>query len=68
MAKSKETFGKKEKDSLYHLTDEFSLFYFKFMHNQKGNEKGQWLSKQATQAYTSWCGYAFENICIKNHD
>jgi hypothetical protein len=59
-------FGKKEKDSLYRLADEFSLFYFKFMQNQKGNEKGQWLSKQATQAYISWCGYAFENICLKH--
>jgi len=59
-------FGKKEKDSLYRLTDEFSLFYFKFIQNRKPNEKGYWLSKHATQAYTSWCGYAFENICLKH--
>ncbi len=59
-------FGKKERDSLYRLTDEFSLFYFKFMQNQKGNEKGQWLSRQSTPAYISWCGYAFENICLKH--
>ena len=59
-------FGKKERDSLYRLTDEFSLFYFKFMQNQKGNEKGQWLNKLTTPAYTSWCGYAFENICLKH--
>ncbi len=59
-------FGKKEKDSLYRLTDEYSLFYLKFIHTQKGNEKGQWLSKQATPAYKSWCGYAFENICLKH--
>ncbi len=59
-------FGKKEKDSLYRLTDEFSLFYFKFIQNQRGNEKGQWLGRQATSAYLSWCGYAFENICLKH--
>ena len=59
-------YGKKEKESLYHLTDEFSFFYFKFMQHQKGHEKGQWLSKQATQTYVSWCGYAFENICLKH--
>jgi len=59
-------FEKKEKDSLYRLTDEFSLFYFKFMYGQKGNEKGQWLIKQGTPAYMSWCGYAFENICLKH--
>jgi len=59
-------YGKKEKESLYHLTDEFSFFYFKFMQHPKGHEKGQWLSRQATQTYVSWCGYAFENICLKH--
>jgi hypothetical protein len=59
-------FGKKEKDSLYRLSDSFSLFYYKFMHAQKG--KGQWISRQATPAYLSWCGYAFENICFSHLD
>lgn len=59
-------YEKKERDTLYRLTDEFSLFYFKFMQHQKGNEKGQWLSKQQTPTYTTWCGYAFENICLKH--
>ncbi len=59
-------YGKKEKESLYRLTDEYSLFYFKFMEHQKGNEKGQWLSKQSSPSYVSWCGYAFENICLKH--
>jgi uncharacterized protein len=59
-------YGKKEKDSLYRLSDPFSLFYYKFMHSQKGNEIGQWISRQATAAYLSWCGYAFENICFSH--
>jgi AAA+ ATPase superfamily predicted ATPase len=59
-------YGKKEKDSLYRLSDPFSLFYYKFMHTQKGNELGQWINRQTTTAYLSWCGYAFENICF-NH-
>ncbi len=54
------------KESLYRLTDGFSLFYFRFMHGQKTSAKGQWLTKQATPQYQSWCGYAFENICIKH--
>jgi AAA+ ATPase superfamily predicted ATPase len=61
-------YGKKEKDSLYRLSDPFSLFYYKFMHVQKGNELGQWISRQATPAYISWCGYAFENICFNHLD
>jgi AAA+ ATPase superfamily predicted ATPase len=61
-------YGKKEKDSLYRLSDPFSLFYYKFMHTQKGNEIGQWISRQATAGYLSWCGYAFENICFSHLD
>jgi AAA+ ATPase superfamily predicted ATPase len=61
-------YGKKEKDSLYRLSDPFSLFYYKFMHTQKGNEIGQWISRQATPGYLSWCGYAFETICFSHLD
>jgi AAA+ ATPase superfamily predicted ATPase len=61
-------FGKKEKDSLYRLSDPFSLFYYKFMYAQKGNEIGQWASRQAAPVYLSWCGYAFENICFSHLD
>jgi uncharacterized protein len=61
-------FGKKEKDSLFRLVDEFSLFYLKFM--QKGEthsyQKNDWRGIQKTQAYIAWCGYAFENICMKH--
>jgi len=57
-------YGNKQKDSIYHLTDEFSLFYYKFMQHQKG--KVQWLLQQTGPAYTTWCGYAFENICLKH--
>lgn len=57
---------KKEKESLYRLTDEFSLFYFRFMHHQKVYARDYWITKQSTPSYKSWCGYAFENVCIKH--
>jgi uncharacterized protein len=56
-------FGKLEKDSLYRLVDEYSLFYLKFM--EKEARHAHWSGIQKTQAYVAWCGYAFENICIK---
>jgi len=55
-------FAKKEKDSLYRLADEYSLFYLKFMEKPGGDQFHQ------NQAYTIWCGYSFENICIKHID
>lgn len=37
---------------------------------QKGDEhsyeKTDWFGIQKTQAYVGWCGYAFENICVKH--
>jgi hypothetical protein len=58
-------FGKKEKDSLFRLVDEFSLFYLKFM--QKGEApKAAWTGLQKSPTYVGWCGYAFENICLKH--
>lgn len=57
-------FLKKKKDSIYKLTDLYSLFYLKFIRPHKGADSKVWeqLSKQST--YTAWSGYAFENICM----
>ena len=55
----------KVKDGLYRLIDEFSLFYMRFMRGGK-IQNGQWLSQMEAPAYRTWCGYAFENVCIKH--
>jgi hypothetical protein len=59
-------FGKKKKDVRYRLTDEFSLFYLQFMEENRGEGKGTWQRLSQTQAWKSWSGYAFENICLKH--
>ncbi len=57
-------FVNKKKDAIYKLTDLYSLFYLKFVQNNKGTGRKIWeqLSNQST--YTAWSGYAFENICM----
>ncbi len=57
-------FLNKKKDSIYKLTDLYSLFYLKFIKHNKGAGIKIWeqLSKQSS--YTAWSGYAFENICM----
>jgi AAA+ ATPase superfamily predicted ATPase len=57
------SFGKTKKDSIYRLSDEFSLFYIKFMY-KKNNVN--WLQLASTNQWKSWAGYAFENICFKH--
>jgi uncharacterized protein len=59
-------FGKKTKDRLYRLTDEYSLFYLQFIENQAFTESGTWHELSQTQTYKIWCGYAFESICLKH--
>ena len=60
--------GKKQKDALYRLSDEYSLFYLKFIEKKSRNAKNEWLKIAQTDAYKIWCGYAFENVCIRHVD
>lgn len=59
-------FGKKKRGTFYRLSDEYSVFYHKFI---KGNTKytpGIWLQLSASQSYKIWAGYAFESLCHKH--
>lgn len=58
-----ESFKKKSKETLYRIYDEFCLFYLQFMKPFKGNN---WQQLYQKPAYTTWCGYAFETICLKH--
>lgn len=59
-------FGKKKKTKRYRLTDEYSLFYLKFIENQEHEGKNVWNHLSQTQLYKTWSGYAFESICLKH--
>ena len=59
-------FGKKKKEKLYRLSDEYSLFYLKFIEGKEYEGKDIWNHLSQTQLYNTWSGYAFENICLKH--
>jgi uncharacterized protein len=61
-------FGKKKKDTLFRLTDCYSLFYLQFIQNIPMQETISWQSLSQTQAWITWSGYAFENICFHHID
>jgi uncharacterized protein len=58
--------GKQTKDAIYKLTDEYSLFYLKFMEANRTGTKGTWLKLSDTPGWKSWSGLAFETICLKH--
>lgn len=53
----------KKKRTLYRIYDEFCLFYLQFMVGFKGSS---WTQIYQKQEYITWCGYAFETICLKH--
>ena len=61
-------FKKSKKDRLYQLIDPFTLFHFRFMSDAQNYLKGYWMKMQASDQYESWCGYAFEVVCLNHLD
>jgi AAA+ ATPase superfamily predicted ATPase len=59
-----ETYKDNIKTTLYRVYDEFCLFHLQFMIPFKGSKWTQIFQKQE---YKSWCGYAFETICLKHY-
>lgn len=59
-------FGKKKKDMRYRLSDEYSLFYLKFIEENRSEGAGTWERFVQTQKWKSWSGYAFESLCLKH--
>lgn len=64
--RSYQPFGREKKSTVYQLIDPFSLFYFKFINGHNDALDGYWIKMQSTDVYQSWCGYAFEILCL-NH-
>jgi uncharacterized protein len=58
--------GKKVKDALYRLADEFSLFYFSFIEGSRLGAKDVWMQKSKLPQYRNWQGYSFENLCFRH--
>ena len=63
-------FGKQEREALYRLADEFSLFHLKWIAalGRRSPGVGYWMQHRNTPAWRAWAGYAFENLCLKHVD
>jgi uncharacterized protein len=56
----------KQTKELYRLIDPFSIFHFKLIQHTKSFGKGTWINKAKGQSYISWCGLAFEVVCLQH--
>ena len=55
-----------KKNSLLRLTDAYSLFYLNWIKPNRMTGSNIWLSKSSGTKWRSWCGYAFENLCLSH--
>ncbi len=58
-------FGYKQKNCMYQLMDNFTLFYYKFMKNKVQNEN-YWKEKSNSPEVRAWSGIAFERVCLEH--
>lgn len=64
-------FGKKSKERIYRLMDEYSLFYLSWIEEVKESilrnfDKEYWNKMSKTSSWQAWAGHIFENICLKH--
>ena len=57
-------YGNKTKLALYQLIDNYTLFYFKFIQQNRNNDVHFWSASIDSPVHRVWCGLAFERLCL----
>lgn len=57
-------FGKERQDTIYQLTDFYSMFYFSYVKNNYGRDPHYWSNSIDDPSRRSWAGYTFEQLCL----
>lgn len=59
-------FGMKSKNSLYRLSDFYTLFYFKFVKDNRSRDEKYWQHHFMDRSVESWEGFSFEQLCLRH--
>jgi len=57
-------YGKKVKETIYRLTDAYSLFYLTYIEPLGKGSQVDFAKFSDLPSWKSWSGYAFENVCF----
>ena len=60
------TLGRKNRGALYQLIDNFTLFYFRVIAENRNNDRRFWSSSQGNGYLNEWRGRAFERLCLQH--
>ena len=58
--------GKRSKDALYQLIDNFTFFYFQYIKGNKNNDAHFWTNNIGSPLHRAWSGLAFERVCLQH--
>ena len=56
--------GKRKKDAVYQLIDNFTLFYYNFMMENENGDNYFWTAQAHSSLHDAWAGVAFERVCL----
>lgn len=59
-------YGNKKKQTLFQLCDYFTLFYFKFLRENAGQDENYWSNSYSNSSTNAWRDFTFEQLC-KDH-
>ena len=59
-------FGKRKRDALYQLMDNFTLFHMKFLDGESNPDEHFWQHSANQPSVNVWRGLAFERICLQH--
>lgn len=61
------TYNQKQKrDTIYQLTDFYTLFYFSFVKNNRYRDEKFWTTSLNSPLHNTWSGLSFEKLCLSH--
>lgn len=57
-------YGNKKRDTVYQLSDFFSMFYFAYIKGNYGRDTHFWSNSIDLPSRRAWAGYTFEQLCL----
>jgi len=59
-------YGKDTKDALYQMIDNYTLFYYQYIRENRSGDDQFWTNNLGSNAYNAWAGIAFERVCLQH--
>lgn len=57
-------FNSSVRNTIYRISDPYTLFYFKFIYNKNTKDEHWWTNNLNAHSVEAWQGFSFEGICM----